>query len=181
MFVLQVTGIDWQPSGILTRGLDSLRGAMPGRQAIGWWRRGSSLFSYASCPHAHHSSAFLMRPEGTVEWAAEGVLRCPILLLTRPRLCLPPVQRQPIHPDNAPTTHLAAVCCEAHQSCPMVAAHNDSVDQTMARSLGDVIENQWRFCVSHTPAGFLKWLLEKTVCQNVAGVLGRLKSLSLSI
>lgn len=47
MFVLQVTGIDWQPSGILTRGLDSLRGAMPGRQAIGWWRRGSAFFSYA--------------------------------------------------------------------------------------------------------------------------------------
>lgn len=64
---------------------------------------------------------------------------------------------------------------------PLVAAHNDSVDQTTARSLGDVIENQWRSCVSHTTAGFLKWLLEKTVCQNVAGVLGRLKSLSLSI
>lgn len=45
MFVLQVTGIDWQPSGILTRGLDSLRGAMPGRQAIGRReeRRGSLL------------------------------------------------------------------------------------------------------------------------------------------
>lgn len=39
MFVLQVTGIDWQPSGILTRGLDSLRGAMPGRQAISWWKK----------------------------------------------------------------------------------------------------------------------------------------------
>lgn len=122
-----------------------------------------------------------MRPEGTLEWAAEGALRCPVLLLTRPRLCLPPVQRQSIHPDNAPTTHLAAVRCEAHQSRPMVSAHNDSVDQTMARSLGDVIENQWHSCVSHTPAGFLKGLLEKTVCQNVAGVLGRLKSLSLSI
>ena len=156
MFVLQVTGIDWQPSRILTRGLDSLRGAMPGRQAIGWWRRASSLFSYAPSPHAHHSSAFLMRPEGALEWAAEGALRRPVLLLTRPRLCLPPVQRRPIHPDNASTTHLAAVCRETHQSCPMVSAHNDSVDQTVARSLGDVIENQWRSCVSHTPAGFFK-------------------------
>lgn len=181
MFVLQVTGIDWQPSGILTRGPDSLRGAMPGRQAIGWWKRGSSPVLYASSPYAHHSSAFLMRPEGTLEWASEGALICPVLLLTRPRLCLPPVQRQPIHPDNALTTHLAAVCREAHQSCPMVSTHNDSVDQTMARSLGDVIENQWRSCVSHTPARFLKELLEKTVCQNVAGTLGRLKSLSLSI
>lgn len=182
MFVLQVTGIDWQPSVILTRGLDSLRGAMPGRQAIGWWRRGSSLLSYASPPHAQHSSAFLMRPEDALEWAAEGALRRPVLLLTRPRLCLPPVQRWPIHPDNALTTHLAAVRCETHQSCPMVSAHNDSVDQTMARSLGDVIENQWRSCVPHSPAGFfLKGLLEKTVCQNGAGVLGRLKSLSLSI
>lgn len=95
-----------------------------------------------------------MRPEGALEWAAEGALRRPILLLTRPRLCLPPVHRRPIHPDNAPTTHLAAVCRETHQSCPMVSAHNDSVDQTVARSLGDVIENQWRSCVSHTPAGF---------------------------
>lgn len=49
MFVLQVTGIDWQPSGILTRGLDSLRGAMPGRQPIGRReeRRGEALSSYA--------------------------------------------------------------------------------------------------------------------------------------
>ena len=116
VFVLQVTGIDWQPSGILTRGLDSLRGAMPLRQAIGWWRRSSSLFFYASSPLAHHSSASLMRPEGTQKWAAEGVLGFTILLSTRPRLCLTPVQRQPIHPDNAPTTHLTAVCCEARQS-----------------------------------------------------------------
>lgn len=83
-----------------------------------------------------------MRPEGTLEWAAEGALRCPVLLLTRSRLRLLPDQRQPIHPDNAPTTHLAAVRCEAHQSRPMVSAHNDSVDQTVARSLGDLIENQ---------------------------------------
>lgn len=156
MFVLQVTGIDWQPSGILTCGLDSLRGAMPGRQAIGWWRRGSSFFLYASSPHAHHSSTFLIRPEGALEWAAGGALRRLSLLLTRPRLCLPPVQRQPIHPDNALTTHLAAVCCETHQSHPMVSSCNDSVDQTVARSLGDVIENQCRSCVSHTPAGFFK-------------------------
>lgn len=60
MFVLQVTGIDWQPSGILTRGLESLRGAMPGRRkAIGQRRNTRS----------HHSSASLMRPEGTLEWA----------------------------------------------------------------------------------------------------------------
>lgn len=123
-----------------------------------------------------------MRPEGALEWGAEGALRRPILLLTRPRLCLPPVQRRPIHPDNAPTTHLAAVCRETHQSCLMVSAHTDSVDQTVARSLGGVIENQWRSCVSHTPAGFLfKGVLEKTVFQNGAGILGRLKSLSLSI
>lgn len=57
-----------------------------------------------------------MRPEGTLEWAAEGALRCPVLLLTRPRLRLLPEQRQPIHPDNAPTTHLAAVRREAHHS-----------------------------------------------------------------
>lgn len=155
MFVLQVTGIDWQPSGILTRGLDSLRGAMPRRQAIVYWRRGSALVSCASSPHAHHSSAFLMRPEDALEWAAEGALRRPVLLLIRPRPCSPPVQRRPIHPDNAPTTHLAAVSHETHQSHPMVSAHNDSVDQTVARSLGDVIENQWRSCVPHTPAGFL--------------------------
>lgn len=179
MFVLQVTGIDWQPSGILTRGLDSLRGAMPGRQAIGWRRRGSAPSSHASSPHAHHSSAFLMRPEGALVWATQGAPRRPVLLLTRPRLCL-----LPIHPDNAMTTHLAAVCRETHQSCPIVSAHNNSVDQTVARSLGDVTENQWRSCVSHTPAGFsffLKGLLEKAACQNRAGVLGRLKSLSLSI
>lgn len=97
---------------------------------------------------------FLMRPEGALVWATEGALRRPVLLLTRPRLCLPPVQQRPIHLDNALTTHLAGVCRETHQSCPMVSAHNNSVDQTMARSLGDVTENQWRSCVSHIQAGF---------------------------
>lgn len=182
MFVLQITGIDWQPSGILTHGLDSLKGVMPGRQAIGWWRKGSALFSYTSS-HAHHSSAFLMRPEGTLEWGTKGALRHLILLLTRPRLRLLPGQRWPIHPDNALTTHLAAVCRETHHSCPMVSAHTDSMHQTAARSLGGVIENQWHSCFSHTPSGcfFSAGLLEKIVFQNGAGIWGRLKSLSLKI
>lgn len=47
MFVLQVTGIDWQPGRILTRGPDSLRGAMPGRPAIRWWGGGGVGSSYA--------------------------------------------------------------------------------------------------------------------------------------
>ncbi|KAI9534360.1 hypothetical protein NQZ68_014771 [Dissostichus eleginoides] len=84
-------------------------------------------------PHAHHSSAFLMRPDGTLEWAVQGSLRRPVLLLTRARLCSPPVQRRPIHPVNALTTHLAAVCRKTNQSCPTVSARNDSVDQTVAR------------------------------------------------
>lgn len=84
MFVLQVTAIERQPSGILTRGPDSLRGLMPGRQAIGrtggmgWYGGGSALFSPQPPPTAHHhSSAFVMRPEGAVERAAEGAPRQP--------------------------------------------------------------------------------------------------------
>lgn len=70
VFVLQVTGIDWQPSGILTCGLDSLRGATPGRKPIGWQRRSSP-------PRAQHSSAFLMSPEGSLEWATAGGVLSP--------------------------------------------------------------------------------------------------------
>lgn len=102
-----------------------------------------------------------MRPEGAREWAAERALGRPVPLLTRPRLCLPPVQRWPIHPDNALTTHLAAVRRETHQSNHMISGQSDSVDQTVARSLEDVIENQWRSCVSHTQAAFSKGSLKR--------------------
>lgn len=34
--MLQLTTIDWRPSGVLTCGLDSLRGAMPVREAAGY-------------------------------------------------------------------------------------------------------------------------------------------------
>lgn len=67
MFVLQVTSIDWQPSGILTRGLGSLRGAMLERWPVGWWRRGSAFFLYASSPQVRHSFALVMSLECTQE------------------------------------------------------------------------------------------------------------------
>lgn len=67
MFVLQVTGIDWQPSGILTHGLGSLRGAMLERWTVRWWRRGSPFLSDSSSPHVRRSFAFVMSPECTQE------------------------------------------------------------------------------------------------------------------
>lgn len=68
----------------------------------------------------------------------------------------------------------------------MALAPTDSVDQTVARSLGVLLKIN-DAPVSHTlERGFFfpppfKGILEKTVFQNGAGILGRLKSLSLSI
>lgn len=144
MFVLQVTAIERQPSGILTRGPGSLRGLMPGRAGDwidGWSGRGWSALSSPKLPpsvHHHRSSAFLMRPEGAVERAAKGAPpphpRPVIDEPSAPAALL--VERRPIHPGNTPTTHLAAVCTETHQFRPPLLAPTDSVDQTVARSLG---------------------------------------------
>lgn len=180
VFVLQVTGIDWQPSDILTCGLDSLRGAMPGGQAIGWWRRGVAFLSYASLSSCSPLICFSNEAGRRSGVGAEGGLRRSILLLTRPRPRLPPVQRRPIHPGNAPTTHLTAVCRETHQSCLMVSAHTDGVDQAVARSLGGCYwKSMMLLCLTHY-SSFFKGSL-KRLFQNRADTLGRLKSLSLSI
>lgn len=99
------------------------------------------------------------------------------------------VERRPIHPDNTPTTHLAAVCTETQQSRPPLLAPTDSVDQTVARSLGLLLKIDGA-PVSHTlqqrqrllfpPLLLLllltlcfKGILEKTVFQNGPRHIGK--------
>lgn len=86
----------------------------------------------------------------------EGALRRLILLLTKSQLRLLPAQRWPIHPDNAPATHLASVSRESRQSRPMVSGHADSVDQTVARSLRVLMKINGAPCLTHTSRMF-KW------------------------
>lgn len=135
---------------------------------MGWWERGwSALFSPKLPPSVHHhSSAFLMRPEGAVDRAAEGAPRHPppphlVQLLTSPwplGLADLLVERRPIHPDNTPTTHLAAVCTETHQFPPASVSPYWQRGSNCGQVIRAVIENQWRSCVSHSAAAAVPFI-----------------------